>query len=286
VTIAAYPAAVTVRRRLDAELVRRGLVTSRAQAVEAIGAGRVLVAGSRADRSARLVDPAESLTLTGDEPRYVSRGGDKLAAALAAFAVSPEGRRALDAGASTGGFTDCLLQHGAAAVVAADVGHGQLAWSLRTDPRVAVQERTNVRALEPADIGGAVDLVVADLSFISLATVAPALARCTLPGADLVVLVKPQFEAGRARVGKGGVVRDPDVHRAVLRETRDALESHELVVVGAAASPLRGADGNVEFFFHARRAGDGAAIDDRVDDAALDAVVASVAPPVNAGSSA
>jgi 23S rRNA (cytidine1920-2'-O)/16S rRNA (cytidine1409-2'-O)-methyltransferase len=116
--------------------------------------------------------------------------------------------------------------------------------------------------------------------------VAPALARCTLPGADLVVLVKPQFEAGRARVGKGGVVRDPDVHRAVLRETRDALESHELVVVGAAASPLRGADGNVEFFFHARRTGDGAAIDDRVDDAALDAVVASVAPPVNAGSSA
>jgi len=281
VSIAAYPAAVTVRRRLDAELVRRGLVPSRAQAVEAIRSGRVLVGGSHADAPARLVDPGESVALTGDAPRYVSRGGDKLAAALAAFPVVPAARRALDAGASTGGFTDCLLQHGASAVIAVDVGHGQLAWSLRTDPRVTVLERTNVRGLEPEDLGGPVDLVVADLSFISLATVAPALARCATPGADLVMLVKPQFEAGKARLGKGGVVRDPEVHRGVLRETRDALASYGLGVVGAVASPLRGADGNVEFLFHARL--DATA---PLDDAALDAVVASVASAVHAGSAA
>ena len=275
-TVAAYPAAVTVRRRLDAELVRRGLLASRAQAVEAIAAGRVLVGGSRADAPTRLVDPAESVALTGAGPRYVSRGGDKLAAGLGAFSVSPDGLRALDAGASTGGFTDCLLQHGAGAVVAVDVGHGQLAWRLRNDPRVTVLERTNVRALGPHDIGGPVDVVVADLSFISLLTVAPALARCAEPGADLVLLVKPQFEAGRARIGKGGIVRDPDVHRAVLRETRDGLATHDLVVVGVTASPLRGADGNAEFLFHARRTGAAVSAAPLVDDASLDAAVASV----------
>jgi 23S rRNA (cytidine1920-2'-O)/16S rRNA (cytidine1409-2'-O)-methyltransferase len=285
VTIAAYPASVTVRRRLDAELVRRRLVASRAQGVEAIRAGRVLVAGSRAEAPARLVDPAESVALIGDAPRYVSRGGDKLAAALAAFAVAPRHRRALDAGASTGGFTDCLLQGGAAEVCAVDVGHGQLAWSLRTDPRVTVLERTNVRMLDPDDIGGPVDLVVGDLSFISLGTVAPALARCSQPGADLVLLVKPQFEAGRARIGKGGVVRDPDVHRAVLREVRDALAAHGIVVVAAIASPLRGSDGNVEFLFHARRVGGADPLGEPVDDATLDAV-ASVSPSADAGTAA
>jgi 23S rRNA (cytidine1920-2'-O)/16S rRNA (cytidine1409-2'-O)-methyltransferase len=275
---------VTVRRRLDAELVRRGLVPSRAQAVDAVRAGRVLVAGSRADTPSRLVDPAESVSLSGGTARYVSRGGEKLAAALAAFGVDPTGRRALDAGASTGGFTDCLLQHGAAAVVAVDVGHGQLAWSLRTDPRVTVLERTNVRSLQPADIGGAVDLAVADLSFISLATVAPALARCTVPGGDLVVLVKPQFEAGRARVGKGGIVRDPDVHRAVLRETRDAFAGHGLVVVDAVRSPLRGADGNVEFLFHARHVADAVPARGAVDDLVLDALVAAPGAAIRTGS--
>ena len=220
-----------MRRRLDAELVRRGLLASRSQAVDAITAGRVLVAGSRADAPARLVDPAESIALTGTAPRFVSRGGEKLAAALDAFAVAPEGSRALDAGASTGGFTDCLLQYGAAQVVAVDVGRGQLAWSIRNDPRVIVMERTNVRELDAEAIGGAVDLVVADLSFISLLTVAPALAACAAPAAAFVLLVKPQFEAGKARVGKGGIVRDPEVHRAVLREVRDGLAAQGIAVV-------------------------------------------------------
>ncbi len=260
---------MTVRRRLDAELVRRGLLGSRAQAVDAISAGRVLVAGSRAEVPARLVDPAESIQVTGDAPRFVSRGGDKLDAAVTAFAVHVGGRRALDAGASTGGFTDCLLQAGAAQVVAVDVGRAQLAWSLRNDPRVVVMERTNVRALDAEGIGGPVDLAVADLSFISLLTVAPALARCTTDDAELVVLVKPQFEAGRARIGKGGIVRDPDVHRAVLREVRDGLMSHGLVVTGVIASPRRGADGNVEFLFHLTKAGT------PISDDELDAAVAA-----------
>jgi len=193
------------------------------------------------------VAAGESIQVTGEGPRFVSRGGEKLAAALERFAVPVAGRRALDAGASTGGFTDCLLQAGAAHVVAVDVGRGQLAWSLREDARVTVLERTNVRALEPAEVGGEVDLTVADLSFISLLTVAPALARCTRADGDLVLLVKPQFEAGRARIGKGGIVRDPDVHRAVLHEVRDGLRAAGLFVVDVMASPLRGADGNVEF---------------------------------------
>jgi 23S rRNA (cytidine1920-2'-O)/16S rRNA (cytidine1409-2'-O)-methyltransferase len=262
---------VTVRRRLDAELVRRGLLGSRRQAVEAIAAGRVRVGGSPAQAPTRLVGAGEPIQVTGEGPRFVSRGGEKLAAAIERFAVPVRERRALDAGASTGGFTDCLLQAGAAHVVAVDVGRGQLAWSLREDARVTVLERTNVRALEPDAIGGEVDLTVADLSFISLLTVAPALARCTRTDGDLVLLVKPQFEAGRARIGKGGIVRDPDVHRAVLREVRDGLRGAGLFVVDVMASPLRGADGNVEFLVRCDTRGPA------VDDARLDA---AVPPPV------
>jgi 23S rRNA (cytidine1920-2'-O)/16S rRNA (cytidine1409-2'-O)-methyltransferase len=256
-----------VRRRLDAELVRRGLLGSRRQAVEAIAAGRVRVAGSPTQAPARLVGAGEPIQLTGEAPRFVSRGGEKLAAALARFAIDVRGRRALDAGASTGGFTDCLLQAGAAHVHAVDVGRGQLAWSLRDDPRVTVRERTNVRALEPGDLGGPVDLTVADLSFISVVTVAPALTRCTRPDGDLVLLVKPQFEAGRARVGKGGIVRDPEVHRAVLHEVRDGLRDAGLHVVDVMASPLRGADGNVEFLVRCDARGPA------LDDATLDLAV-------------
>jgi 23S rRNA (cytidine1920-2'-O)/16S rRNA (cytidine1409-2'-O)-methyltransferase len=270
---------VTVRRRLDAELVRRGLVGSRAQAVDAIEAGRVTVKGSRADAPARMVGPDEAIHVVGGGRRFVSRGGDKLAAALDAFGVPVAGARCLDAGASTGGFTDCLLQAGAAHVVAVDVGRAQLAWSIRTDPRVTVMERTNVRDLDAGAIGGAVEVAVADLSFISLLTVAPALARCTTPDAQLVLLVKPQFEAGRARLGKGGVVRDPAVHRAVLGEVRDGLAGHGLHAVAALASPLRGADGNAEFLFHVTKHGA------PVDDATLDAVVTH-AHPVPTGSPA
>src|SRR5687767_3422228 len=189
-----------MRRRLDAELVRRGLVTSRSRAADAIHSGRVLVGGAPAMTPARQVSAAEAITVTGPPPRFVSRGGDKLAGALTRFGIDVNGRRALDAGASTGGFTDCLLQAGAARVYAVDVGRGQLAWTLRNDPRVTLLERTNVRTLPPEMIDGPVDLVVADLSFISLVTVAPALVRCGAPGADYVLLVKPQFEAGRARV--------------------------------------------------------------------------------------
>jgi 23S rRNA (cytidine1920-2'-O)/16S rRNA (cytidine1409-2'-O)-methyltransferase len=258
---------VTVRRRLDAELVRRGLLGSRRQAVEAIVAGRVRVSGSPASVPARLVSAEEAIQLTGEPPRFVSRGGEKLAAALARFSVTVRGSRVLDAGASTGGFTDCLLQAGAEHVDAVDVGRGQLAWSLRDHPRVTVRERTNVRQLEPATLGGAVDVTVADLSFISLVTVAPALVRCTKPEGDLVLLVKPQFEAGRARIGKGGVVRDPAVHRAVLHEVRDGLRAHGLHVVDVMVSPLHGADGNVEFLVHCDTRGPA------LDDAALDAAV-------------
>jgi len=256
-----------MRRRLDAELVRRGLVTSRARAVEAIDGGRVTVRGAPARSAARQVAPGEAIALTGDPPRFVSRGGDKLDAALERFRVPVAGRRALDAGASTGGFTDCLLQRGASTVVALDVGRGQLAWSLRRDARVAVLERTNLRHVESLP-GGPVPLAVADLSFISLVVVAPALARLTTPDVDLVLLVKPQFEAGRGQVGSGGVVRDPAVHCEVLRRVVDGLGAAGLVVSAAMPSPLRGADGNVEYLVRAGKDGNG------LDAALLDAVVA------------
>ena len=232
--------------------------------MEAIAAGRVRVGGSPAQAPARLVGVGEPIQVVGEPPRFVSRGGEKLAAALERFALSVHGRRALDAGSSTGGFTDCLLQAGAAHVDAVDVGRGQLAWPLRDDPRVTVREKTNVRTLLPEHLGGAVDVTVADLSFISLITVAPALARCTMADGDLVLLVKPQFEAGRARVGKGGIVRDPDVHRSVLREVRDGLAGAGLFVVDVMPSPLTGADGNVEFFVRCDAHGP-ALDDDRLD---------------------
>jgi 23S rRNA (cytidine1920-2'-O)/16S rRNA (cytidine1409-2'-O)-methyltransferase len=254
-----------VRRRLDAELVRRGLTASRQRALEEIGAGRVLVGGLPARSAARRVAADESIRVSGEAPSFVSRGGEKLAAALDHFDVDVTDRRALDAGASTGGFTDCLLQAGAAHVVAVDVGRGQLAWSVRMDPRVTVLERTNVRHLTPDDIGGLVDLCTADLSFISLTVCAPALARCVTPDGDLVLLVKPQFEAGRGAVGKGGVVRDASVHRSVLRRVRDGLAAAGIDAVSAMPSPLRGADGNVEFFFHARTDGDRSVSDDALD---------------------
>jgi len=237
-----------MRRRLDLELVRRGLTESRARAQEAIEAGLVLVSGTRADRPGRLVSPDEPVHLERPASRFVSRGGEKLAAALDRFGIEPAGLRALDAGASTGGFTDCLLQRGAVSVAAVDVGSGQLAWSLRNDPRVAVRERCNVRHLTLADVGGTpVDLVVADLSFISLRLVAPALAGVAADGADAVLLIKPQFEAGRDQVRRGGLVTDPAVHLAVLSDVTAALAEDGLVPRAVMPSPLRGASGNVEF---------------------------------------
>ncbi|MER7169400.1 TlyA family RNA methyltransferase [Micromonospora sp. NPDC000207] len=246
------------RNRLDAELVRRGLARSREQAAVLVQDGRVLVRGAPARKVAAMVDPADPVLVTGDDPstEYVSRGGHKLAGALAAFGpqgLSVTGRRCLDAGASTGGFTDVLLRAGAAEVVAVDVGYGQLAWSLRTDDRVRVQERTNVRTLTPESIGGPVGLVVADLSFISLRLVLPALAGCTDPDGDLALMVKPQFEVGREGVGAGGVVRDPALRAEAVLDVAAGAADLGLGLADVAASPLPGPSGNVEFFVWLRR---------------------------------
>lgn len=239
---------MTRRRRLDAELVRRGLVASRGDAVAMIDAHRVLVNGAHADKASRQVDPGDAVVVEGAPPRFVSRGGEKLAGALDAFDLDVTGLRVLDAGASTGGFTDCLVQSGADHVVAVDVGHGQLHPRLRDHPRVTVIERCNVRHLTPEQIGGRVDLVVADLSFISLTTVAPALVGACRPGARLVLLVKPQFEAGRREVSKGrGVITDPDLHRAACERVEESLVAVGAVPRGLVTSPLTGADGNREF---------------------------------------
>jgi 23S rRNA (cytidine1920-2'-O)/16S rRNA (cytidine1409-2'-O)-methyltransferase len=230
-------------------------VESRAHAREAIAAGRVTVDGAPALKAARQVAPDEAVVVLGDGPRFVSRGGDKLAAALDRFAIPVDGVRALDAGASTGGFTDCLLQYGADRVVAVDVGRGQLHERLLADARVESVERTNVRALTPGDVGPPFDLVVADLSFISLRTVLAALLGLAAPGAHLVLLVKPQFEAGRDEATRGrGVIRDPGVWRRVLDDVVIALGGAGAAIMGLMVSPLTGADGNVEFFVHARAA--------------------------------
>jgi 23S rRNA (cytidine1920-2'-O)/16S rRNA (cytidine1409-2'-O)-methyltransferase len=242
------------RLRLDAELVRRQLARSREQAVELIEAGRVQVRGTTAAKAATGVDHDTPIRVVSDvdDPGYASRGAHKLLGALEVFTeIDVTGRRCLDAGASTGGFTDVLLRRGAAEVVAVDVGYGQLVWALQSDPRVVVHDRTNVRTLSPEQIGGPVSLTVADLSFISLGLVLPALAGCTTD--DMVPMVKPQFEVGRDRLGKGGVVRDPG-HRAdaVLAVARSALQLG-WGTAGVARSPLPGPSGNVEFFLWLRR---------------------------------
>jgi 23S rRNA (cytidine1920-2'-O)/16S rRNA (cytidine1409-2'-O)-methyltransferase len=233
--------------------VRRGLAPSRQQAQSDIAAGRVTVGGAPADKPARLVGADEPLRVLGPPPRYVGRGGQKLAGALDRFDVVVVDRRAVDLGASTGGFTDCLLQRGAASVVAIDVGYGQLHERLRADPRVEVHERTNVRDVRPGDLGAPADLLVADLSFISLRTVLPGALALAVPSADLVLLVKPQFEAGREEAARGkGVITDPAVWHRVLEEVAGALVGLGAAIMGAMASPLTGADGNVEFLLHAR----------------------------------
>jgi 23S rRNA (cytidine1920-2'-O)/16S rRNA (cytidine1409-2'-O)-methyltransferase len=249
---------VVRRARLDAELVRRGLARSREHAAELIAAGAVRVSGQAASKAATAVEPGAPILVVdaGSDPGYASRGGHKLAGALAEFA--PKGlrvadRRCLDAGASTGGFTDVLLRAGAASVVAVDVGYGQLAWALRTDDRVTVVDRTNVRTLTPDAIGGPVQLTVADLSFISLKLVLPALAACTEPDGDLVPMVKPQFEVGRERLGSGGVVRDAGLRAEAVLAVCAEASALGLGVAGVVASPLPGPSGNVEFFLWLRR---------------------------------
>ena len=249
------------RRRLDAELVRRGLVATRSEAQVAVRDGLVLVGGRAAPKPSTMVDPGESLALIGPARRFVSRGGDKLDAALDRFAIEALGRRCLDAGASTGGFTDCLLARGAGHVVAVDVGYGQLAWSLRYDVRVTVMERMNLRDVRLADLPYASELVVADLSFISLRLVVPVFADVAADGADLVLLVKPQFEAGPQDVGRGGVVRDEVVWSRCIEDVARSCERAGLAPLAAMASPLAGPAGNVEFPLHARKGVGAAALD-------------------------
>jgi 23S rRNA (cytidine1920-2'-O)/16S rRNA (cytidine1409-2'-O)-methyltransferase len=249
------------RRRLDTELVRRGLVTSRAEAQEAVRSGLVLVAGSRATKTSTLVDDDAPVELVGPPRRFVSRGGDKLAAALTRFRIDPTGLDCLDAGASTGGFTDCLLRAGARHVVAVDVGYGQLHWRLREDDRVTVLERTNARGLTIDVLPYRPQLVVADLSFISLRWVLPALSAVAADDARGVFLVKPQFEAGPADVGSGGVVRDPDVWGRVLSSVAGSAADAGFAPLELMASPVRGPAGNVEFLLSARRGVQAASID-------------------------
>ncbi len=244
---------MVARRRLDAELVRRGLAGSQTEAQAAVRDGLVVVAGHPAYKPSTLVGHDETVALQGPARRFVSRGGDKLDAALSGFGIDVAGLECLDAGASTGGFTDCLLQRGAARVAAVDVGYGQLAWSLRTDPRVTVIERTNVRSLAPGDLSFAPGVVVADLSFISLRLVLPALVEVAGDRARFVLLVKPQFEADAADVESGGVVREPDVWSRVLSEVGRACASAGAAPQAVMASPVLGPAGNVEFFLHAAR---------------------------------
>lgn len=239
------------RRRLDAELVRRDLARSREQAQALIAAGEVSVRGMVASKPATQVDEADAILVAAPADGYVSRGAHKLRGALAAFPVDPTGRDCLDAGASTGGFTQVLLERDAARVCAVDVGYGQLAWPLRTDPRVVVLDRTNVRTLTPDALPWAPSLIVADLSFISLALVLPALAGVAATDADLLVMVKPQFEVGREAVGDG-VVRDPHLRREAVLGVARAAASCGLDVQGAVASPLPGPRGNVEYFLWLR----------------------------------
>jgi 23S rRNA (cytidine1920-2'-O)/16S rRNA (cytidine1409-2'-O)-methyltransferase len=249
------------RRRLDVELVRRSLAASPEEAAEIVAAGRVTVAGRTVENPGSQVAADEPIRVLRPPRAHASRGGAKLAPALARFGVDPAGRRCLDAGAAAGGFTDVLLAGGASSVVAVDVGYGQLSWRLRRDPRVTVLERTNVRDLRPEDLPGPVDLVTADLSFISLVTVLPALVSVAAAGGDLVLLVKPQFEATRDEVEPGGVVTDPGVWLRTLRRVAAACGGVGAGPLGAMASPVPGPAGNVEFFLHAGVGHPGAAVD-------------------------
>ena len=246
------------RARLDAELVRRGLARSRDHASALISEGKVTVRGMVASKPATGVETGEAIVVRGgeDDPNWASRGAYKLLGALEAFeprGLSVDGKRCLDAGASTGGFTDVLLRRGARTVVAADVGRGLLDWRLQTDDRVVVLDKTNVRSLTPGQIGGPVDVAVGDLSFISLRLVLPALAACTRPDADLVPMVKPQFEVGKERLGSGGVVRDPRLRAQAVLDVLASAAELGLHAQGVVASPLPGPSGNVEYFAWLRR---------------------------------
>lgn len=236
------------KKRIDQLLVEKNFFPSREQAQRALMAGIVFYQGRCIDKPGTKVDPCGEIEVKGDSCPFVSRGGLKLEGVLDNFGINPRGRIALDSGASTGGFTQCLLQRGAKQVFAVDVGYGQLAWVLRQDPRVVVLERTNLRYLTPAELGTKVDLITLDLSFISLEKVFPAVRGLLQDDGEVIALVKPQFEAGREYVGKGGIVKDPGVHHAVLEKVIASARENGFQVQGITYSPLPGADGNLEFF--------------------------------------
>jgi 23S rRNA (cytidine1920-2'-O)/16S rRNA (cytidine1409-2'-O)-methyltransferase len=233
-------------------MVRRGMAADRSEAALAIRSGTVTVGGRPALKAGTFVLPGEAIAIAEPARRFVSRGGDKLEAALGRFGLDVRGRSALDAGASTGGFTDCLLSRGASRVIAVDVGYGQLSWGLREDARVTVLERTNIRDLHPEGLPFRPHIVAADLSFISLRLAIPALTRCAESMADFVLLVKPQFEAGREAVGEGGVVSNPWTWAGAIRSVAEACRSEGVTPVGVMTSPLLGPAGNVEFLLYAR----------------------------------
>ena len=238
------------KTRLDILLTQRGLAESRAKAQALIMSGQVYVDGQKADKAGAAFPDEAQLEVRGSACPYVSRGGLKLEKALTAFGVNPAGMVCSDSGASTGGFTDCLLQHGARKVFAIDVGYGQLAWSVRSDSRVIVMERTNIRYVTPEDLGEPLDLSVVDVSFISLKLVLPVIRRLLKPNGQVLCLIKPQFEAGKDLVGKKGVVRDPAVHRQVLEDFAALAGSLEFALLGMTFSPVKGPEGNVEFLAH------------------------------------
>jgi 23S rRNA (cytidine1920-2'-O)/16S rRNA (cytidine1409-2'-O)-methyltransferase len=240
------------RTRLDVRLTDDGLAASRERARALVMAGRVRVDGVVVTKAGAAVGPGARVEVVEPDFPWVGRGGVKLAHALETFGIEVTGREALDIGASTGGFTDVLLQRGARRVVALDVGHGQLDWRLREDPRVVVLEKKNARDLQPAWLPGPVDVVVLDVSFISLRLILPALPAVLAPAADVVALVKPQFEAGREEVGRGGLVKDPSVHEAVVRRVTESAAALGLVRLGLTPSPITGATGNREFLIHLR----------------------------------
>jgi 23S rRNA (cytidine1920-2'-O)/16S rRNA (cytidine1409-2'-O)-methyltransferase len=238
------------KERADKLVAERGLAESRTQAQAMILAGQIVADGQRVDKPGQMLDSNAELRIKGEKPRYVSRGGLKLEAALREFSIDCTGRTCVDVGASTGGFTDCLLQHRAARVWAIDVGHNQLDWRLRQDSRVVVMEGVNARNLEPDQFPVRFDVATVDISFISLTKILPALSRVLTDAADCIVLVKPQFEVGKGEVGRGGLVRDPLKHRRVLFEIKEAAARTGLVSIGVIASPIPGAEGNREFLLY------------------------------------
>lgn len=250
------------KERLDVLLVEKGLCESRSRAQAVIMSGEVYVNGQKSDKPGTPTDVEAEIEIRGNACPYVSRGGLKLEKALRDFGVDPTGLTCLDSGASTGGFTDCLLQNGAKQVFAIDVGYGQLAWSIRTDPRVVCMERTNIRYVTPEQLGTLVQLAVIDVSFISLRIVLPAVKALLSADGQIICLIKPQFEAGKENVGKKGVVRDPAVHQAVLNSFLQLADELQMTVCNLTFSPVKGPEGNIEFLGHLSMLPEGAVIPD------------------------